>query len=144
MIFYEAETLAEIAPRIMGAFHRIPRHHPQGEPLTMRQYQALLILKANEQITLTAFCEQLGLAPSTGTELANRMIDSGLFLKCHNTPDRRQTCLKLSEKGNAVLQQRKADMIAMFEQLLKPLDEKDRKILTESFAAIWEILQKYY
>jgi hypothetical protein len=78
----QGERLAALAPKIMGAFHDLGQQHPKGEKVSMRQYQALIVLHTNQSLTLSQFCEKLALAPSTGTELANRLIDF------FNTPGR--------------------------------------------------------
>ena len=49
----KAKKLAELAPKIMNAFHDLGRQHPTGQKLSMRQYQALIILHANESMTIS-------------------------------------------------------------------------------------------
>ncbi len=141
---FEAERLARVAPKIMGAFHHLGRKHSDGEHLTMRQYQAMIITSASGQLSISDFCKQLGLAASTGTELANRMVESGYLKKTQNGPDRRQSYLVLSDDGEQVLRKRQNDMIELFDRLLEPLEDKEQKVLTESFETIWQILGKYY
>lgn len=110
----------------------------------MRQFQALMILNASEKLTLTQFCEKLSLAPSTGTELANRMIDLEYFHKEGEDKDRRQALLTVTPKGLELLQERQKMLSKMFEHFLEPFDEKDREAFVGSFEYIWELIKKYH
>ena len=140
---YTGERLAELAPKIMGAFHDLGQQHPKGERLSMRQFQALIVLNASEKLTLTQFCEKLSLAPSTGTELANRMIDLEYFQKEGEDEDRRQVLLRVTKKGLELLQQRQGALASMFDQFMAPFDERDREAFIGSFEHIWELIKKY-
>ena len=129
--------IAELAPKIMGAFHDLGQQHPKGERLSMRQFQALMVLNASEKLTLTQFCEKLSLAPSTGTELANRMIDLEFFLKEGEGEDRRQVLLKVTPKGLDLLKQRQQALTMMFDHFLEPFNENDKETFVSSFELIW-------
>ena len=136
--------IAELAPKIMGAFHDLGQQHPKGERLSMRQFQALMVLNVSGKLTLTQFCDKLSLAPSTGTELANRMIDLEYFNKVGEDKDRRQALLTVTPKGQDLLEQRQKMLSSMFEKFLEPFDEKDRDAFVGSFEYIWELIKKYH
>jgi len=136
----EAEILAELAPKIMGAFHDLGPQHPEDEPMTMRQYQALIILHAAGKLTIKEFCEKLNLAASTGTELANRMISLGFFEKKNDSPDKRKAVLTVTSKGLELLQRRKQALTSMFERFLAQFSREDKKEFVESFERIWWII----
>lgn len=109
----------------------------------MRQYQALIILYANQRLTLMQFCEKLSLAPSTGTELVDRLIDLGYFQKKEEAHDRRQVVLSVTPKGIELLQQRRSALSEMFERYLEPFSENDRQKFYESFDTIWRLIDHY-
>ena len=138
-----SRKVAELAPKIMGAFHDLGRRHPEGEQITMRQYQALIITANAEKLSLSEFGEKLNLAPSTGTELANRMIELGYLKKAGDSPDRRQVLLSVTERGYALLQERLEALTTMFEKFLEPFTMEDREKFALSFEQIWELIQKY-
>jgi MarR family transcriptional regulator, organic hydroperoxide resistance regulator len=137
------QKLAELAPKIMGAFHDLGQQHPKGERLSMRQFQALIIVHTNSKLTLKLFCEKLALAPSTGTELANRMIDLGFFSKDGEEPDRRQAFLTVTPKGLELMQTRQSAMADMFAHFLESYTDEDREQFVESFEAIWDLIARY-
>ncbi|MBN1482856.1 winged helix-turn-helix transcriptional regulator [candidate division KSB1 bacterium] len=136
--------IAELAPQIMGAFHDLGEQHPKGERLSMRQYQALIVLNADDRLTLKQFCEKLSLAPSTGTELANRMIDLGYFYKESESEDRRHALLTVTPKGKALLKQRQLALTKMFDVFLEPFEQNDRQTFVHAFERIWELIEKYH
>ncbi|NOZ57109.1 MAG: winged helix-turn-helix transcriptional regulator [Calditrichaeota bacterium] len=139
----KAEKMAELAPRIMGAFHDLGPQHPEGETLTMRQYQALIIVYAADKLTIREFCEKLDLAPSTGTELANRMVASGFLEKSGGEQDKRQAVLRVSEKGCRLLEERRRALTQMFERFLERFSPEDQEAFVQSFEQIWAIIRKY-
>lgn len=138
----QAKRLAELAPKIMNAFHDLGRQHPQGENLSMRQFQALIILNANEQLTLSKLCNKLSLAPSTGTELVNRMISLGFIQKSPENKDQRQVNLTLTQKGVELLKARQAALTTMFETFFSEFSDSDKDEFVECFERIWKLIEK--
>lgn len=138
------ERISELAPKIMGAFHDMGSVHPKGEKLSMRQYQALIIVKTSEQLTVSQFCSKLNLAPSTGTELINRMIDLKYIKKEGEHKDKRQVTLSVTNKGEKLLLQRKQAMTEMFKNFMQPFSVEDKDLFVQSFENIWNLIAKYY
>ncbi|MBN2356866.1 MarR family transcriptional regulator [candidate division KSB1 bacterium] len=136
-----AEELAELALKIMSAFHDLDRHHEQPQTLTMRQYQAMILLSVNDQLTVSELCEKLTLAPSTGTELVNRLLQLGYVAKQTADVDRRVVGLSLTNKGRRVLQQRQQDIITMLSSFLQKFEESEEEELLRSFRRIYELMQ---
>ncbi len=143
MPFKDAERLAELAPRIMNAFHDLGRHQPDNIKLSMRQYQALIILHANQTLTLSQLSSKLNLAPSTGTELVNRLINLGYLEKSTEKEDQRQVNLFLTKKGEQILSTRKKAVSEMINRFLSSFSESDRKKFVDYFEKIWELIAKY-
>jgi DNA-binding MarR family transcriptional regulator len=140
----EARKLAELTPKIMNAFHDLGRHHPPDTKISMRQYQMLIILKASGTLTLSQLCKKLGLAPSTGTELVNRMIATEYIKKEHEHRDQRQVLLSVSPKGLQLMEERRQEMMNMFSDFLSKLPSSEvRKNFVSSFEHIWDILRTY-
>lgn len=139
----DAQKLAELAPKIMNAFHDLGRQHPETGKLSMRQFQALIILNANQKLTLSKLCDKLSLAPSTGTELVNRMITLGFIEKIHAKEDQRNVFLSLTQQGLSLLKERKLIVGNMIAKFLEPFNQEDRKNFVQSFENIWSIISKY-
>ncbi|NOZ61090.1 MAG: winged helix-turn-helix transcriptional regulator [Calditrichaeota bacterium] len=139
----DAARLAEIAPRIMNAFHDLGRQHPDKSKLSMRQYQAMIILHASETLSLSQLCQKLSLAPSTGTELVNRLVNLGYLKKSTEKEDQRQTNLFLTKKGTKVVFERRKVVSEMITSFLSVFSEKDRTLFVDYFEKIWELIAKY-
>lgn len=140
----EAHTLAALAPKIMNAFHDLGAQHPKGERLSMRQFQALIILNASQKLTLSQLCEKLSLAPSTGTELIDRMIALDYILKAHEDRDHRRVLLSVAPKGLELLKQRQLALSEMFSKFLADFSAEDGKRFVRDFEDIWKLIQKYH
>jgi DNA-binding MarR family transcriptional regulator len=144
MLKEKAEKLAFLAPKVMGAFHDMGRRNPDNTPLTMRQYQALIILNANDHLTLSELCDKLNLAASTGTELVNRMIAIGFLQKVTESKDRRQVVIKVTDKGRKLLDRRHRALSDIFTRFMTPFSDKDREDFVGAFDLIWQVTRKYY
>jgi DNA-binding MarR family transcriptional regulator len=86
----------------------------------------------------------LSLAPSTGTELVNRMISLDYIRKSHQGRDQRQILLSVAPKGMELLQHRRQALSEMFAKFLNPFIEEDRKCFVDSFEKIYGFIQKYH
>jgi len=139
----ESRKLAELAPKIMNSFHDLGRLRPDNVKLSMRQYQALIILNANETLTLSQLCEKLSLARSTGTELIYRMIKLQFIEKEQQDKDMRQIKLSIAPNGIELLNKRQQALSEMFNDYLKSFQPDDRVTFVECFSKIWQIIDKY-
>jgi DNA-binding MarR family transcriptional regulator len=140
----EARKLAELAPKIMNAFHDLGREHGSGDRLSIRQYQALIILNANNTLTLSQLCKKLKLAPSTGTELVNRMIALKYVRKSQTGGDQRQVTLSLTLKGIELLKQREEALTGMFARFLAPFPPDKATDFVNAFESIWNSIVSYH
>jgi len=136
----QARRLAVLAPRIMGAFHSLNRHHAEGTQVTMRQYQTLILLSVQGHLTATELCDKLMLAASTGTELVNRLLQLGLVEKHSEEADRRQVGIQLTAAGREVMEQRQRDMVMMFESMLNNFSTEEAAELVGAFEKIANLL----
>lgn len=138
-----AERISQVVPLIMGTFHDIRPPHPDEEALTMRQYQALIVIYSHGQLTPSELCEKLSLAPSTATELVNRMIAKGYLQKEEGVEDRRKVVLRVSESGRKIMEERQQLLTQMFERFLGVFGEEDQEEFTSCFERIAALIEKY-
>jgi len=136
----DAERLAALAPRIMNAFHSHRPRQRSGDGLSMRQYQALIILGASGGLGASALCGRLAVASSTGTELVGRLIDMGLVEKRRGRRDRRRVLLSLTTSGEELLERRGNDLVEMFELILDSLPEVGRREFVDCFERIGAVV----
>ncbi len=138
-----AMELAEMAPKIMAVFHDLNYRQPTEEQLTMRQYQAMIILNVYGRLAISELCEKLNLAASTGTELVNRMLETQYFAKSEEGSDKRKILLSVTPKGHAVLERRKQAVSERFVQVLKSFTDTEQMEFVHSFKLIMKLLGKY-
>jgi DNA-binding MarR family transcriptional regulator len=108
----------------------------------MRQYQVLLLVSASGESNLSVLCRKMGIAPSTGTELIDRMIESGYLERLRQPEDHRQVAITVSQKGRDELDLRKQGLISIFEDLLETLPADRRSDFVSSFESIADILSE--
>ena len=74
--------------------------------LTPRQHQALLAIRGAPQATLRIgeLAERLLLRPHSVSELVRRMEEQGLLQRGSGSNDKRQVALRLSDRGEAILE----------------------------------------
>lgn len=100
-----------------------------GTGLTPQQHQALLAIRACEgrEMLVGALAEQLMLKPHSATELVNRVEKLGLVARVAGETDRRQVSVRLTPKG---------------EQLLNGLSEAHRAELRRLKPLLGELMAK--
>lgn len=97
--------------------------------LTTQQHQALLAIRASEgrEMLVGALAERLMLKPHSATELINRVEKIGLVARAAGEADRRQVAVRLTPKG---------------EQLLNDLSEAHRAELRRLKPLLGELMAK--
>lgn len=100
-----------------------------GAGLTSQQHQALLAIRASErqEMLVGALAERLMLRPHSATELLNRVEKLGLVSRAAGETDRRQVAVRLTPKG---------------EQLLNGLTEAHRAELRRLKPLLGELMSK--
>ena len=73
--------------------------------MTPQQYQALLVIKArpSQSMTIKELAEQLLLTHHAAVQLVDRLARSGLAARAPSSEDRRSVFLKLTGKGERLL-----------------------------------------
>ncbi len=108
--YEEAAQFRSALRRFLRRSEEISRRHG----LTPRQYLVLLMIKGEprgrQTATVGELVERLALTQSTVTELVQRAEDVGLLLRDRDPTDGRVAFIRLSEKGERLLE-------AAFEEL---------------------------
>jgi len=98
--------------------------------ITTPQFDALLVLRDNGELTMGELCAKMFLACSTATDLIDRMERNGLIERVRDTTDRRVIRLRVLAKGNRVIDEvldaRRSYLESIFADL--SYEEKERII----------------
>lgn len=99
------ETLAEFR-YALRCFLRFSEEAAESAGLTLQQHQALLFIigyPGREQVTIGELAERLQIRHHSAVGLVDRLEEQGLVNRIHNSEDRRQVFIILTEKGIGVL-----------------------------------------
>lgn len=89
-------------PLIVRFLHAQMRRHPQ-RGLTVPQFRALVFVSHNQEASLSAMAEHLGLSLPAASRAVNLLVNRGLMERQVRCDDRRSVSLSLSSQGKAVL-----------------------------------------
>lgn len=99
------QSLARIR-HALRQFARYSEAAAEAAGLTPRQHQALLAIRGGAGGTLHVgeLADDLLLRPHSASELVQRMVEQGLVRRETGTTDKRQVGVRLTERGQAVLE----------------------------------------
>lgn len=98
------------------------------DDLTLVQYRALVLLATRREQKPSDLAEALGVRPSTGTRLCDRLVAKGFVHRAPSRESRRQITLTVTPAGRALVRavtaRRRKEIIRIVERL--PDDERKR------------------
>ena len=103
-------ALAEIALPIVRACAAIAEESIErvAPEVTLQQFRALMVLHEDGPQNAAALADALGIARSTLTRLADRLVRDGLINRATDPTDRRAVLLSVSQRGSRTAQRVKA------------------------------------
>jgi DNA-binding MarR family transcriptional regulator len=128
-----SETLAreilEAVPFTMRLIREEMRRH-RGIDLTLPQFRALLFLQRNPGAALHQVAAHLGLTPPTVSKMISGLLSRGMIERPVSTSDRRRVELRLTARGNALIDRVRGETVAKFSERLEniPADEREKMI----------------
>lgn len=72
------------------------------ETITFPQFRLLVLLASRGPMNLSALAEHLGVLPSTGTHMIDRLVTTGLVDRRVNPASRREIMIGLTDDGAAI------------------------------------------
>jgi DNA-binding MarR family transcriptional regulator len=94
--------------------------------LGAQQFLVLRQLDSLGKASQSELADALGIDPSNLATLANDLADRGLVERTRDSADRRRYVLRLSGRGERLLRRTEGAIAAAEDDLLAPLDEKQR------------------
>jgi MarR family transcriptional regulator, transcriptional regulator for hemolysin len=104
--------------------------------MTSTQARLLLILSRSEGENQAFYVEQLEVEPISLTRLIDRMEDSELIERRRDPADRRAWRLFLTARSRLVIDQVKALLVELEEEMLSRLDDAQREALAEALETV--------
>ena len=100
--------------------------------LTLSQFRALAIVDAHAPMRLTALAEALGVAPSSATQICDRLAAAGLLERTRDGQNQRVLQLRLSNDGQAAVLAVRTGRSAQVARILDAVPEPSRHGVLES------------
>ena len=108
--------------------------------ITPAQFEALQIIINHDEVTISELSNKLYQAPSTITDLVDRMEAKELVKRIRDSKDRRIVRIKALEKGNKILDDVLLERCKFVDYALKNVSIEDK----EKFKEYLEILSNAY
>jgi len=110
--------------------------------VTPPQFDALLSLRDGGELTMGELCQKMYLACSTATDLIDRMERNGLILRERDTADRRVIRLKMTEKGQSVIEEVLRARKRYLSAVLGHVVSGDRERLIQSLDQLYSLMTR--
>lgn len=112
----------------------------QNFDITPPQFNALLVLVFQGNLTMGELCRRLYLASSTVTDLVDRMENSGLVTRERDTEDRRVIRLKVLEKGHQLVNEVMEARLRYLSSVMDKVDERQRQNLVNALSCLHTVM----
>lgn len=93
--------------------------------VTMAQMKALYLVSSRGSLHISALADLLGVTLSSGSGLADRLVDLGMLERRHDEADRRHVVVRVSDAGAALLDRMRELGTGRVRSLLDGLDDAD-------------------
>jgi DNA-binding MarR family transcriptional regulator len=141
----KAENVADIFLSLFGEMHE--KFTRPGEKITRprlaaAQFFALSILHRKGPLSISELANELQISKQQTTPLICRLIDNNLAARMTDEHDRRIVRIKITETGNATIEELGAEIKQTFAAKLQVLPDTELDELGQMIRRVREILQK--
>lgn len=110
--------------------------------LSLAEYNGLLALEHGERILCNVFSKKMGLSPSRGSRVTNRLIEKGYIKSNRLLDDKRGLVIALNRKGKSIKTKLAHRMNECEKKILKHLSIKKRKEVRDALRILTEVMDK--
>ena len=110
--------------------------------LSLAEYNGLLALENGEKILCNVFSKKMGLSPSRGSRVTNRLIEKGFIKSSRLLNDRRGLVVKLTRKGRLMKEKLANRMRECEKKILKHLSLKKRREVKDALRILSDVLDR--
>ncbi|MEG0306572.1 MAG: MarR family transcriptional regulator [Clostridium sp.] len=136
----QIEKIEQLLRRVCFYIKKKGRTILEDYDITPAQFEALQIIINHSEVTISELSNKLYQAPSTITDLVDRMESKELVKRIRDSKDRRIVRIKSLEKGNQILEAVLIERCKFLDYALKEVSEEDKN----NFTQYLDILQKAY
>ncbi|MBQ8185414.1 MAG: MarR family transcriptional regulator [Clostridia bacterium] len=95
-----------------------------------------------EPLTMTEFAKELGITKQQLTKLVNDLEDQNYVRRAHNTENRRQVYIEITDEGIAALDYMLGEILHEIIKTLEDFSEEDKGKIREYVGALSEMLER--
>jgi MarR family transcriptional regulator, organic hydroperoxide resistance regulator len=106
--------------------------------ITPPQFQALVYLAKEEDLTIGALSKRMYLACSTITDLVDRMEKNKMVKRVRDEKDRRVVRVTVLEKGHKIIQKVLTARREYLRDILSDLSEEQKSFILEGISMVYE------
>jgi DNA-binding MarR family transcriptional regulator len=114
----------------------------RGEGLSVPQFRALWVIDHNRSACLSDVAEHIGSSLPSTSRMVAALVDSALVRRKTDSCDRRQCCLELTPRGEAVLKIAWGHTHLVFAQRLAGLSGAQRSIVVQAMDLLRSVFVK--
>ncbi len=100
------------------------------------QLQALMCIARQGTVNLTGLAEALGAIASSASRLVDRLVAAGLVARTAATQDRREVSIRLTQDGQALLDEVRDVRLGRLDHALAALTARERRALLQGLTAL--------
>jgi DNA-binding MarR family transcriptional regulator len=136
-----AREVIDVVPFAMRLIREEMRGRRGGD-LTIPQFRSLLFLQRSPGAALRQVAQHLGLTPPTVSKMIHGLVARGLVERPDSEADRRRVELRLSARGNALIERVRSETVARFAGRLENLPPADREKLISALESLRRTLSE--
>jgi MarR family transcriptional regulator, organic hydroperoxide resistance regulator len=124
---------------LFGAERRLRgRESQQPRDVTHSQLRALIVIGREEEVTAGELAKSADLNPASVTAMLDQLEANGIVERRRTARDRRVCLVSLTEKGRAIVDEKRSRWQALWEEHLGGLSERE---LAAALRVMWTMTQ---
>jgi len=136
----ELDRIARLYPTLMRSMSRLREVLPGKGDLTYNQYKTLLTVSDLGSCSLADLTEHLVVAPSSASEMVERLAKAGLVRRETAGGDRRAVSIRLTPAGERLLARIREGIVENYRVILEKLSPRDRARLARAIEDLVETI----
>jgi DNA-binding MarR family transcriptional regulator len=138
------EDLLRLLPvfmkRLGEAFHR---ESGTTHRFTHAQFRVLVLASKRDEWRMSDLAKKMALSPGSLTLMMDRLIEDGLISRGRSEKDRRVVIVRITAKGQAMLQERRAGLNRLATSYIRRLSPPEREELLAAVGVIVRFLERH-
>jgi DNA-binding MarR family transcriptional regulator len=137
-----AREVLDVIPLAMRRIREEMRSR-RGTDLTMVQFRTLLFLQRHPGAALRQVADHLGLTPPTVSKMINTLAVRGILERPDSAADRRKVELRLTARGDALIDRVRGETVAKITQRLERLAPEECEQMFSALDLLRGVLREH-